>query len=73
MVKNNPNVFEVSTNVLWLFEFSNKQQFLFFFFFNQIIIDSNYFRIRKSNVLNIVEKNKESTVFTKEPIKYQLS
>jgi hypothetical protein len=33
MVKNNPNVFEVSTNVVWLFEFSNKQQFLFSFFF----------------------------------------
>jgi hypothetical protein len=47
--------------------------FYSFIFLNQRIIDSNYFRIRKSNVLNIVEKNKESTVFTKEPIKYQLS
>ncbi len=65
MVKNNPNVFEVSTNVVWLFEFSNKQQFLSFFFFNQIIIDSNYFRIRKSNVLNIFEKTKETTVLKK--------
>jgi hypothetical protein len=44
-----------------------------FFLFNQRIIESNYFKIRKSNVLNIFEKTKESTVFTKEPIKYQLS
>jgi hypothetical protein len=47
--------------------------FYSFFFFNQRIIESNYFKIRKSNVLNIFEKTKESTVFTKEPIKYQLS
>jgi hypothetical protein len=32
MVKNNPTVFEVSTNVVWLFEFSNKQYFVSFFF-----------------------------------------
>jgi len=45
----------------------------YFFFFIQRIIESKYLKIRKSNVLNIFGKTKESTVFTKEPIKYQLS
>jgi len=45
MIKNNPNVFEVSTNVVWLFEFSNNQQFLFF----------SFSLIKESLILNILE------------------